>query len=96
MLIVQSWFHMSTPLGIEPESCMTGGKRADFWTSGTVYECSEIAGSAQNPGMSTISMVWKETQREVRHHWFIYSYISAYKQALYMYCLELLEYIRLV
>jgi hypothetical protein len=38
----------------------------------------------------------KETQREVRQHWFIYSYISAYIQALYMYYVELLEYIRLV
>jgi hypothetical protein len=41
-----------------------------------------------------IKALWKETQREVRQHWFIYSYISAYIQALYMYCLGLLEYIR--
>jgi hypothetical protein len=40
--------------------------------------------------------LWKEAQREVRQHWFIYSYISAYIQALYMYCPVLLEYIRLV
>ncbi len=26
---------------------MTGSKRVDHWTSGTVYECSEIAGSPQ-------------------------------------------------
>jgi hypothetical protein len=26
---------------------MTGSKQVDYWTSGTVYECSEIAGSAQ-------------------------------------------------
>ncbi len=39
-------------------------------------------------------VVWKETQREVRQHWFIYSYISAYIQALYMYCPGLLEYVR--
>ncbi len=38
--------------------------------------------------------LWKETQREVRQHWFIYSYISAYIQALYMYCPGLLEYVR--
>ena len=40
------------------------------------------------------AVLWKETQREVRQHWFIYSYISAYIQALYMYCPGLLEYIR--
>jgi hypothetical protein len=26
---------------------MTGSKRVDHWTSGTVYECGEIAGSLQ-------------------------------------------------
>jgi hypothetical protein len=36
--------------------------------------------------------LWKETQREVRQHWFIYSYISAYIKTLYMYCPGLLEY----
>jgi hypothetical protein len=39
------------------------------------------------------SKLWKKTQQEVRQHWFIYSYISAYIQALYMYCPGLLEYI---
>ncbi len=39
-------------------------------------------------------VLWKETQQEVRQHWFIYSYISAYIQTLYMYCPGLLEYIR--
>jgi hypothetical protein len=34
--------------------------------------------------------------QEVRQHWFIYSYIAAYIQALYMYCPVLLEYTRLV
>jgi hypothetical protein len=43
----ESWFHISTPLGIEPGSLMTGSKRVDHWTSGTVYECSEFAGSPQ-------------------------------------------------
>jgi hypothetical protein len=38
-------FHISTPLGIEPRSLMTGIKRADHWTSGTEFECDEIAGS---------------------------------------------------
>ncbi len=42
---------------------------------------------------TTKKVVWKETQREVRQHWFIYSYISAYIQTLYMYCPGLLEYI---
>jgi hypothetical protein len=26
---------------------MTGNKHVDYWTSGPVYECSEIAGSKQ-------------------------------------------------
>ncbi len=39
----ESRFHISTPLGIEPGSLMTGSKRVDHWTSGTVCECSEIA-----------------------------------------------------
>ncbi len=43
----ESQFHLSTPLGIEPGSLMTGSKWVDHWTSGTVYECSEIAGSSQ-------------------------------------------------
>ncbi len=47
MLTGESWFHISSPLGIEPGSLMTGSKRVDHWTSGTVYECSEIAGSPQ-------------------------------------------------
>ncbi len=48
MLTGESRFHMSIPLGIEPGSLMMGSKRVDHWTSGTVYECSEIAGSPQN------------------------------------------------
>ncbi len=47
MLTGESQFHISTPLGIEPGSLMTGSKRVDHWTSGTVCECSEIAGSPQ-------------------------------------------------
>jgi hypothetical protein len=46
-LIVESWFHISTPLGIEPGSLMMGSKGLTHWTSETVYECSEIAGSPQ-------------------------------------------------
>jgi hypothetical protein len=39
--------------------------------------------------------LWKKAQREVRQHWFIYSYISAYIQALYMYVLSrVAKYIR--
>jgi hypothetical protein len=43
----ESRFHISTPWGIESRSFMTGSKRVDHWTSGTVYECSGIAGSPQ-------------------------------------------------
>jgi hypothetical protein len=43
----ESRFHISNPLGIEPGSLKSGSKQVDHWTSGTVYECSEIAGSPQ-------------------------------------------------
>ncbi len=29
--------------------------------------------------------MWKQARQEIRQHWFIYSYIAAYIQALYMY-----------
>jgi hypothetical protein len=45
MLTGESRFHIRTPLVIEPGSLMTGSKQVDYWTSGTVYECNEIAGS---------------------------------------------------
>jgi hypothetical protein len=48
MLIGESQFHISTPLGIEPGYLMTGSKQVDHWNSGTVYECSEIVGSPQH------------------------------------------------
>ncbi len=47
MLTGKSQFHISTPLGIEPGSLMMGSKGLTHWTSDTVYECSEIAGSPQ-------------------------------------------------
>jgi hypothetical protein len=34
-------------VGIEPGSLMMGRKGVTHWTSETVYECSEIAGSPQ-------------------------------------------------
>ncbi len=42
-------FHLSTPLGTEPGSLMTGSKRVVHWTNETWYDavCSEIAGSPQ-------------------------------------------------
>ncbi len=43
----ESQFPISTFLGIEPGFLMTGSKQVDHWTSGTVYECSEIAGCPQ-------------------------------------------------
>ncbi len=39
---------VSIPRKIEPGSLMTGSKRVTHWTSETVYEWSEIAGSPQN------------------------------------------------
>jgi hypothetical protein len=44
----ESRFHISIPPGIEPKSLITGSTRVDHWTSGTVCECSEIAGSPQD------------------------------------------------
>ncbi len=41
----ESWFHIIIPLGFEPGSLMTRSKRVNHWTSRTVCECSEIAGS---------------------------------------------------
>ncbi len=43
----ESRFHISTPLGIEPGSLMTGSKRVVHWTSETLCESSEIACSPQ-------------------------------------------------
>jgi hypothetical protein len=34
---------------------MTGSKWADHWSSGTLYECSEIAGSPHVSGIGNIS-----------------------------------------
>jgi hypothetical protein len=50
MLTGESQFHISTPLGIEPRSLMAGNKWLTYWTSETVYECSEIAGSPKLDG----------------------------------------------
>jgi hypothetical protein len=51
----KSRYHISTPLGFEPGSLMTGSK----WV--TLYECSEIAGSTQPslcPTASSLSYCW--------------------------------------
>ncbi len=48
----ESWFHISTPLGTKPGSLMTGTKGLTHWTSETVHECSEIAGSPQSNDFS--------------------------------------------
>ncbi len=39
MLTGESWFYISTPLGIEPRSLMMGSKWVDHWTSGPVELC---------------------------------------------------------
>ncbi len=41
----ESRFHISTPLGFEPGSLVTGSKQVVHWTSETWWEWSEIAGS---------------------------------------------------
>jgi hypothetical protein len=46
---------------------MTGSKRVDHWTSGTVYKCGEIAGSSQgSPPAVTMSVV--KTGRTCSEH----------------------------
>jgi hypothetical protein len=60
MLTGDSWFHISTPLGIEPGSLMTGSKQVDYWTSGTMYKCSEIAGSPQTILLKVLSPKYKK------------------------------------
>ncbi len=40
----ESQFHISTPLGIESRYLMIRSKQVDHWTSGTVCECTKIAG----------------------------------------------------
>jgi hypothetical protein len=63
MLTGESWFHITTPLGIEPRSHMMGSKRVDHWTSGTVYECSENAGSSQGPPPSSqLCQLWSQKE----------------------------------
>jgi hypothetical protein len=46
MLTGESRFHGSTPWGLNPGP-MTGSKWLTHWTSETMCECSEIAGSPQ-------------------------------------------------
>ncbi len=59
MLTGESQLHINTPHGIEPGSLMTGSKRVDHWTSGTVYECSENAGSPQGRPQQLTMLVVK-------------------------------------
>ncbi len=42
MLTGETQFHLSTPLGIEPGSLMTGSKCVDHWTSGPVQLCINV------------------------------------------------------
>jgi hypothetical protein len=58
----ESQFHITTPLGIEPRSLMTGSKQVNHWTSGTVCGCSETAGSPQGspPQQLTMSVMKPE------------------------------------
>jgi hypothetical protein len=59
MLTGESRFHINTPLGIEPRSLMMGSERVDQWTSRTVYECSETAGSPQGSPQQPTTLVVK-------------------------------------
>ncbi len=60
----------------------SAGSLVDCLLPGEVFNC-----EARDELIRLVcTKVWKETQREVQQHWFIYSYISAYIQGLYMYC----------
>jgi hypothetical protein len=59
----ESWFHISTLVGIEPWSLKTESKQVDHWTSGTVYECSEIVGSPQDSPPPAADYVGCEARR---------------------------------
>jgi hypothetical protein len=85
MLTGESRCHISTPLGIEPGPFMMESKRVDHWTSGTVYECSEIAGSPQGsppppPQQPTMLVVKLEGGPEASVNWL--SAISSLQQEL--------------
>jgi hypothetical protein len=66
MLKEDSWFHISTPLGIEPRSLIMGSKWLTHWTSETVYNCSEIAGSPQGspPAADYVGCEARRSERE--------------------------------
>ncbi len=51
----ESQIHISTPLGIEPRSLMTGSKQVVHWTSETWYECSLSTGL---PPSSRLCQLW--------------------------------------
>ncbi len=67
-LIGESQFHISTPLGIEPGSLMTGSKGLTHWTSETVYECREIAGSPQGSPPAADYVVCEARRRTCSEH----------------------------
>jgi hypothetical protein len=58
MLTGESRFYISTLWGMEPGSLMTGSKRVDQCTSGTVYECMRLQAlhraPPQQPTMSVV------------------------------------------
>jgi hypothetical protein len=64
MLTGESRFHISTPLGIEPGSLMTGSKGLIHWTSETVRECSEISGSPHHDKCVLFGKVFPEKETE--------------------------------
>ncbi len=57
-LIGESWFHISTPWGFKPRSLVTGSKRVVHWTSETLWEWSEIAGSPQGSPQQLTRWLW--------------------------------------
>jgi acid stress-induced BolA-like protein IbaG/YrbA len=63
----------------------------------SAYSCRRVSVqgySVQYKGYNLVGVTTvEEGTTKVRQHWFIYSYISAYIQALYMDCPGLLEYI---
>ncbi len=62
------WFHISTPLGIELGSLITGSKWVVHWTSEKWLEGSEIAGSPQGSPPATDSVGCEDGRRSCSEH----------------------------
>ncbi len=70
----ESRFHISTLLGIVAGSLITGSKGLTHWTSETVCECSEIAGSPQVSSTPLIYVTFLPSIISIQHCQFTVSH----------------------